>query len=56
MTDSLLNALSEIHAAYCDEQGLPAMSADELILSGVCTSEQTGWLIAFINLWEATLA
>jgi len=54
--DAALNALSEIYAAYCDEQGLPAMSADELILSGVCTPKQTGWLSAFIHLWEATLA
>ena len=47
-----LDALVQIYTDYCDAHGLPAMSAEELLLEGVCTPEQTEWIAAFIALWE----
>jgi hypothetical protein len=52
----MLDALTKIYVAFCDERGFPPMSADELLWDhgDEMTTEQRAWLTAFIALWEAT--
>lgn len=44
-------ALSQMFIHYCNAQGLPEMSADELIFEEL-TAEQRTWISQFIDLWE----
>ena len=44
--------LAYVYCDYCDKQGLPAMSADELIFETL-TAEQRSWVSNFIRRWEA---
>lgn len=38
--------------AWCDEQSLPWISADELLWLDYLTSEQRDWLEDFIKRWD----
>ncbi len=49
--NSELNRLCENYARWVEAQGLPHMSADELICEGV-TQDQRLWLSSFIARWE----
>jgi hypothetical protein len=46
-------AMSDMYAAWCDDQGLRPMSADELICEDL-TDYQRSWVSQFILAWEAT--
>jgi hypothetical protein len=47
-------ALIEEYQAWCRAQGLPDMSADELVLEDeIMTAEQRAWLMDFIHRWKA---
>ena len=49
-----LEQLSDQLNAWCDEQGLPYESADELILRDELLPKQRKWLSDFILKWNAT--
>ncbi|QNK01704.1 hypothetical protein [Dyella telluris] len=38
--------------AWCEEQGLPWVSADELLWLDYLTSEQRDWLENFVMRWD----
>lgn len=47
-----LDRLAEQYREYCDNQGLPEMSADELLAEGIATDEQNVWLANFRTRWD----
>jgi hypothetical protein len=49
----MIDQLIETYNAWIKEQGLPAMSADELALEDCVNAEQREWLLAFCKEWEA---
>jgi hypothetical protein len=46
-------ALCAEYAAWCAEQELPCLSADELIREDYTTAAQRTWLSDFIARWQA---
>ncbi len=46
-----MDELIALYKWYLKSEGLPEMSADELLMEDV-TPEQAKWLTAFITLWE----
>ena len=42
--------------AYCDANGLPHDSADELAMRDDITPEQRRWLIDFVDEWDSIMA
>lgn len=50
----MLEQLVKIYNTWIAEQGLPAMSADELSWEDCVNAEQREWLIAFSVKWKAT--
>ena len=50
-----MDELSALYMWYLKSQGLPEMSADELLMEDI-TTEQAKWLTAFITLWELRIA
>lgn len=46
--------LSAEYQDWCDQQGLPVMSADELLREKI-TAAQREWVIDFIKRWDAML-
>ena len=49
----MLEQLIEKFNTYIQEQGLPALSADELVWEDCVNAEQREWLLAFCEEWEA---
>ncbi len=49
--EQMLMDLTNKLNAYCDANGLPHESADELALNNNITDEQKRWLNAFIEEW-----
>lgn len=49
----MLEQLIETYNIWIAEQGLPAMSADELAWEDCVNAEQREWLLAFSANWEA---
>jgi hypothetical protein len=47
-----LNDLTDTLNSYCDANGLPHESADELALRDDITEKQRRWLNAFIEEWN----
>ncbi len=43
--------LIALYERYLKSQGLPRMSADELLMEDI-TPSQSEWLTAFLTLWE----
>ena len=52
--DTMLNQLINTYNTWIAQQGLPAMSADELAWEDCVNAEQREWLLAFSAEWEAT--
>lgn len=50
----MLNKLIKTYNTWVAEQGLPAISADELAWEDCVNAEQREWLLAFSAEWEAT--
>lgn len=50
-----MDELIALYEGYLKSQGLPEMSADELLMEDI-TTEQAKWLTAFITLWELQIA
>jgi hypothetical protein len=46
-----MDELIALYERYLQSQGLPKMSADELLMEDI-TPSQSEWLTAFITLWE----
>ncbi len=49
----MLEQLIETYNTWIETQGLPAMSADELVCEEYVNAEQRKWLLAFCKEWEA---
>lgn len=49
----MLEQLIEKFQNWCAEQGLPGMSADELVWEEGIAQDQKTWLLNFIDEWEA---
>lgn len=49
----MLEQLIEIYDIWIKQQGLPAMSADELAWEDCVNEEQRKWLRNFCEQWEA---
>ena len=49
----MLEQLIETYNTWIAQQGLPAMSADELACEDCVNAEQRKWLLAFSAEWEA---
>lgn len=47
-----INALSFIFSEWCNENGLPHMSADELLATVVKSQEYRDFLKSFITVWD----
>jgi len=47
-----VNELIDQYQKWCNEEGLPAMSADELLWEDCVNAEQKKWLTDFIVKWE----
>jgi hypothetical protein len=45
-------SLTECLRLFCKSQGIPYLSADELLFEEL-TQEQREWVSAFVNLWDA---
>ena len=56
LTDPVTTSLCTVLTTYCEAQGLPHLSADELQTSGRLTPRQREWLDAFVALWDTTTA
>lgn len=54
MTNKQEAALCSEYAAWCAEQMLPCLSADELIHADISPKQRT-WLADFIERWQAML-
>lgn len=52
--DAAERMLSVIYKHWCKAQGLPAMSADELLFENV-TDDQAAWLERFMDIWMAAV-
>lgn len=53
--NSLFNQLSERLIAFCDSEGLPRQSADELLHEDI-TPGQRRWLSSFVVEWDEVVA
>jgi hypothetical protein len=49
----MLEQLIDTYNTWIAQQGLPAMSADELAWEDCVNAEQREWLLAFCKEWEA---
>jgi len=49
----MLEQLIDTYNTWIAQQGLPAMSADELVWEDCVNAEQREWLLAFSKEWEA---
>ena len=49
----MLEQLVDTYNTWIAEQGLPAMSADELVWEDCVNAEQRKWLLDFNAEWEA---
>ena len=49
----MIERLIDIYDNWIEEQGLPAMSADELVWEDCVNTEQRKWLLDFNEAWEA---
>ena len=47
-----MDELIALYERYLQSQGLPKMSADELLMMEDITPSQSEWLTAFLTLWE----
>ena len=50
----MLEQLIDTYNTWIAQQGLPAMSADELAWEDCVNAEQQKWLFDFSKQWEAT--
>jgi len=50
---TMLDQLIDTYNTWIAQQGLPAMSADELAWKDCVNAEQRKWLLAFCKEWEA---
>lgn len=51
----MLNQLIDTYNTWIEKQGLPLMSADELLWEDCVNEEQRKWLQVFIVIWDETV-